>query len=57
VSEQLTRAPKAPPQVRLNPAIGICLPSLRDIELLNYEYHPAIKAPMAVYAAQPLDCI
>lgn len=46
---QLSREPKKPPQVRLNPAVqaidGFDFP---DIELLDYEPHPLIKAPIAV---------
>lgn len=46
---QLARAPKPLPSMRLNPAIGSLFEfSYEDFELLNYDPHPAIKAPVAV---------
>lgn len=47
--EQLTREPKALPQLKLNPAVkNIDEFKFEDIEILNYEAHPHIKAPIAV---------
>ncbi|CAI8273423.1 MAG: Thymidylate synthase [Opitutia bacterium UBA7350] len=47
--EQLSRKPRACPQMRLNPeVITIDGFSYEDFELLNYDPHPAIKAPIAV---------
>ena len=49
VKLQLTRSPKSLPEVKLNPAIrDIDDFSYEDIELLNYDPHPRIKAPIAV---------
>ena len=49
VELQLTREPKALPQVKLNPKItSIDDFTYEDIELINYEPHPRIKAPIAV---------
>ena len=49
VKEQLSRKPMALPQLKLNPNVkDIDDFKMEDIELLNYEHHPAIKAPMAV---------
>jgi thymidylate synthase len=46
---QLTRTPFALPQMKINPAIKDILGfSYEDFELLNYQCHPAIKAPVAV---------
>lgn len=46
---QLERAPKALPIMRLNPAIHSLFEfRYEDFELLNYDPHPAIKAPVAV---------
>lgn len=46
---QLARAPKALPVMRLNPAIHSLFEfRYEDFELLNYDPHPAIKAPVAV---------
>jgi thymidylate synthase len=47
--EQLQRAPKALPQLRLNPDINNLFAfRFGDIEILNYDPHPAIRAPIAV---------
>ncbi len=47
--EQLSRDPKPLPQLKLNPAIrNINDFTFEDIEILNYDPYPAIKAPIAV---------
>ena len=47
--EQLTRTPRELPEMRINPAVkeidGFCYD---DFELVGYDPHPAIKAPIAV---------
>jgi thymidylate synthase len=49
VGKQLTREPKSLPELWLNPDINdIDDFSMKDIELKNYDHHPAIKAKMAV---------
>jgi thymidylate synthase len=49
VKEQLNREPLPAPQLRLSPGIrDITKFTMRDIELLNYNHHDAIKAEMAV---------
>lgn len=49
VREQLGRTPKPLPTLKLNPSIAkIDDFTPDDVELLNYVYEPAIKAPMAV---------
>jgi len=49
VKDQLARNPLPLPQLKLNPDIkNIDDFKMEDIELVNYEHHPAIKAPMAV---------
>jgi len=49
VQEQLTRSIFAAPELHLNPSINdIDKFRMEDINLVNYESHPAIKAPMAV---------
>jgi len=49
VNEQLIREHRALPNVRLNPAVRELLAfAYEDIELLGYDPHPAIKAPVAV---------
>jgi thymidylate synthase len=46
---QLTRTPKPLPTMRLNPARTSLFDFMyEDFELLNYDPHPAIKAPVAV---------
>ncbi len=46
---QLVRAPRPLPSMRLNPAIRSIFDfHFDDFELLNYDPHPAIKAPVAV---------
>ena len=46
---QLSRTPGDLPQLRLNPAITSVFDfTFEDIELLNYDPQPAIKAPVAV---------
>lgn len=49
VLEQLYREPYDPPKVWLNPDIkNINDFTMSDIKLIDYKYHPSIKAPMAV---------
>lgn len=49
VDRQLAREPLPLPTMRLNPAIrDIFAFSYNDFELLNYQCHPGIKAPIAV---------
>ena len=49
VREQLTREPLHAPQLQLNPNItDINKFTMKDIDLVGYESHGAIKAPMAV---------
>ncbi len=46
---QLSRTPFPLPQMKINPAVkDIFNFKFEDFELLNYECHPAIKAPVAV---------
>ena len=47
--EQLTREPLAPPQMRLNPDVDDIFGfRYEDFELVGYEAHPSIPAPIAV---------
>ncbi|MGB0290664.1 MAG: thymidylate synthase, partial [Opitutales bacterium] len=47
--EQLSREPRPCPQMRLNPKIKtIDGFTYEDFELVNYDPHPAIKAPIAI---------
>ena len=49
MNEQLSRAPRALPTLRLNPAVADLFAfRYEDIEILDYDPHPAIKAPVAV---------
>jgi thymidylate synthase len=49
VNEQLSRDHRALPTVRLNPEVRDVLAfRYEDIELVGYDPHPAIKAPVAV---------
>jgi len=49
VKEQLTRKPLPLPQLQLNPSVDVIMDfEMDDIELVGYESHEAIKAPMAV---------
>lgn len=47
--EQLSRAPRPLPRIKLNPAVqDIHRFTYADFELLDYDPHPAIRAPIAV---------
>jgi len=47
--EQLARTPRAPPVMKLNPAVkDVFRFRYEDFTLENYDPHPAIKAPVAV---------
>ena len=47
--EQLGRAPRPSPTLRLNPAVtDIDAFEIADVEILGYDPHPAIRAPIAV---------
>ena len=47
--EQLTREPLAPPQMRINPDVDDIFGfRYEDFELVGYEAHPSIPAPIAV---------
>jgi thymidylate synthase len=49
VEEQLARSPRARPTMRLNPAIASIFDfQYEDFELLDYDPHPRISAPVAV---------
>ena len=49
VDEQLSRTPRPAPQMRLNPAVRDVFGFVyEDFELVGYDPHPAIKAPIAV---------
>ncbi len=46
---QLSREPKALPQMKINPEVKDIFDfKFEDFELVNYEFHPHIKAPVAV---------
>lgn len=46
---QLSRSPKALPQMKLNPAVKDLFDfKFEDFELVNYDFHPHIKAPVAI---------
>ena len=49
VKEQIARKPFAMPTLKLNPEISVITDfGMEDIEMVGYESHEAIKAPMAV---------
>jgi len=49
VQEQLKRNPLAAPTLYLNPSINVITDfEMDDIELVDYQHHEAISAPMAV---------
>lgn len=48
VKEQLTRTSFAPPQLVINGSKSLFDLSYEDLEIKDYEAHPAIKAPIAV---------
>jgi thymidylate synthase len=45
---QLTRAPYAPPTMRLGPKTDLFAFEYEDFQLEGYTAHPGIKAPIAV---------
>jgi thymidylate synthase len=48
VREQLTREPYPFPTLRLNQAASLFDYTFEDVQVLDYQHHPAIKAPVAV---------
>jgi thymidylate synthase len=48
VTEQLTREPYPFPTLRLRKAASLFDYTYEDVEIENYQHHPAIKAPVAV---------
>lgn len=48
VAEQLSRTPFEFPRLRLRQADSLFAYAYSDVEVLDYEHHPAIKAPVAV---------
>lgn len=48
VEKQLSREPYAYPQIKINKADSIFDYTLDDFEIVGYEHHPGIKAPVAV---------
>lgn len=50
VTEQISRIPKELPKLQLKVPVGTSVFDIKyeDIEVLNYDPHPAIKAPVAV---------
>ncbi len=49
IKEQLKRDPKPGPSLKLNPDVKVITNfTMSDIELINYQCHPAIEIPMAV---------
>ena len=48
VDEQLTRAPRPLPTLRLRPAPDLFSYRYEDVEVVGYDPHPAIRAPVAV---------
>ena len=48
VSEQLSREPFAFPTLRLRRAPSLFEYQIEDVEIVGYQHHPAIKAPVAV---------
>ena len=48
VNRQLSREPYPYPTLRLNPRESIFDYEFEDFEVLDYQHHPGIKAPVAV---------
>ena len=48
IHTQLSRESYRPPQLKINTDKSIFDINYEDLELINYESHPAIKAPIAV---------
>jgi thymidylate synthase len=58
VKLQLGRDPRALPSMRLNPAVTDMFDfKYEDFTLENYDPHPGIKAPVAVYAMSNINVI
>jgi len=49
VTEQLSREPYPYPTLKLHKADSIFDYEFDDIEVVDYQHHPTIKAPVAVY--------
>jgi thymidylate synthase len=48
VREQLSREPRPFPRLQLRRAPDLFAYSFEDIEIVGYDHHPAISAPVAV---------
>jgi thymidylate synthase len=48
VREQLSREPYPFPTLELRPAASLFDYTFDDVEIVGYQHHPAIKAPVAV---------
>lgn len=48
VLEQLSRTPYSYPQIRIRKADSLFDYDYSDFEIVNYQHHPTIKAPVAV---------
>jgi thymidylate synthase len=49
VAEQLSRDPMALPEMKINPEVNSIFDfKFDDFELVNYEAHPSISAPISV---------
>ena len=48
VKTQLAREPYPPPKMKIKPEKSLFDYKYENFELINYQYHPAIKAPVAV---------
>jgi thymidylate synthase len=48
VREQLSRPPFPFPELRLKPAGSLFDYTYEDLEIVGYQHHPALRAPVAV---------